>query len=226
MTDLKRCYKCQVEQSKDGFVKCRRNIDGLAKRCKKCSHDIYIANQDHIKAKSRTNALKNKEKIKERSRLYREQNSERLKQRAKSYRDQNKDIIAKRKADYAKKNRDKLNKYLRDYKKSRESQDIVFSLNRKIRRRMWYALKKKKGSGQAIDFLGCSIDFLKGYLESKFQPGMTWENNTYTGWHIDHIVPLSAFDLTDVTQLKLACHYTNLQPLWAKDNLRKSDRIL
>jgi hypothetical protein len=65
--------------------------------------------------------------------------------------------------------------------------------------------------------------FLK-YLESKFQSGMTWENYGKNGWHIDHIRPLSSFNLIDDKQLKLACHYTNLQPLWAKDNLVKSNK--
>lgn len=59
------------------------------------------------------------------------------------------------------------------------------------------------------------------HLESKFRPGMTWENRGKKGWHIDHIKPLSAFDLTDPGQVSDACHYTNLQPLWWKENLDK-----
>ena len=69
--------------------------------------------------------------------------------------------------------------------------------------------------------LGCTIKELKIYLESKFQPGMTWENHGRFGWHIDHEVPLSSFDLTDREQFLKACHYTNLQPLWWNENLSK-----
>jgi hypothetical protein len=85
-------------------------------------------------------------------------------------------------------------------------------------------LANQNKTGSAIDELGCSVDQLKRYLESKFQPGMTWDNWTRDGWHIDHIKPLSSFDLTDPGQFKVACHYTNLQPLWAKDNLVKSNK--
>jgi len=63
-------------------------------------------------------------------------------------------------------------------------------------------------------------------LESKFQPDMNWDNWASDGWHIDHIKPLASFDLTDREQLLIACHYTNLQPLWAKDNIAKSDKII
>lgn len=79
-------------------------------------------------------------------------------------------------------------------------------------------------SGSAIRDLGCSMEELKVYLESKFQPGMSWDNYSFTGWHIDHIIPLSSFDLTDPEQFKQACHYTNLQPLWAEDNFKKSNK--
>lgn len=84
-----------------------------------------------------------------------------------------------------------------------------------LRKRIRHAIK----CGSAIDNLDCSTEELKIKLESKFQSGMSWNN--YGKWHIDHIKPLSKFDLTDPIQLKEACHYTNLQPLWAKDNLRK-----
>lgn len=72
--------------------------------------------------------------------------------------------------------------------------------------------------------LGCSIEQLRKYLAARFQPGMTWNN--YGKWHIDHIVPLSSVDLRDREQLLKACHYSNLQPLWAGDNSRKGAKAV
>lgn len=72
--------------------------------------------------------------------------------------------------------------------------------------------------------MGADIETVKKHLESLFQNGMTWDNHGFDGWHIDHIVPCAAFDLTDPEEQKKCFHYTNLQPLWAKDNLSKGDR--
>jgi hypothetical protein len=94
-----------------------------------------------------------------------------------------------------------------------------------LRNRIRNALKGNYKSGSAIKDLGCSIEYLKNYLESKFQEGMSWENWAHDGWHIDHIKPLASFDLSDRIQFLQACNYTNLQPLWAKDNIAKSDKI-
>jgi hypothetical protein len=74
------------------------------------------------------------------------------------------------------------------------------------------------------DIIGCSPEFLKEYLENQFAEGMSWDNHGQYSWHIDHIIPLSSAK-TDEEIYKL-CHYTNLQPLWAEDNLRKSNKIL
>ena len=73
-----------------------------------------------------------------------------------------------------------------------------------------------------LKYLGCSIEELKKHLESKFQEGMTWDNRGFYGWHIDHIKPLSSFDLSIEENRHKAFNYLNLQPLWAKDNLVKS----
>jgi len=63
------------------------------------------------------------------------------------------------------------------------------------------------------------------HIEAQFKSGMTWENWSRTGWHLDHIKPLSSFDLSDRAQFLEACHYTNYQPLWAKDNLIKGKKV-
>lgn len=105
------------------------------------------------------------------------------------------------------------------YARNRYQTDIQYKLARRLRSRLWEALKRGYKSGSAVRDLGCSIEEFKNYLESLFQPSMTWDN--YGEWHIDHIKPLDSFDLMDREQLKIACHYSNLQPLWAEDNIRK-----
>ena len=91
--------------------------------------------------------------------------------------------------------------------------------------RIGKALKGLYKSGSAVKDLGCSIPEFREYLEKKFQDNMSWNNYGRKGWHIDHIIPLANFDLTIREQFLCACHYTNLQPLWALDNRLKGNRI-
>jgi hypothetical protein len=105
--------------------------------------------------------------------------------------------------------------------RARRKVDVQFRLRQNLRARLRTALKRGLKVGSAVQDLGCTIPELQVHLEAQFQPGMTWENNTLYGWHVDHVRPLTSFDLTDRNQLLQACHYTNLQPLWAKDNLSK-----
>ena len=95
----------------------------------------------------------------------------------------------------------------------------------RLRKRLRKAIKNNYKSGSAVGDLGCSIVDLKTYLEKQFELGMSWDNWAVDGWHIDHIKPLASFDLTDRAQFLEACHYTNLQPLWAKDNLSKGAKL-
>lgn len=88
-----------------------------------------------------------------------------------------------------------------------------------LRTRLRNAMNGRAKVASAIQSLGCSVAELRSRLEAMFQDGMSWEN--YGEWHIDHIRPLSSFDLSDKEQVKSACHFTNLQPLWAKDNISK-----
>jgi len=141
----------------------------------------------------------------------------RLKAKSKRYREKYKDKIKERRIAYY---RSKFNvKVLTPEEK--EKKILLTKLSDRLRQRLGRAIERHSRRGSAVRDLGCTMDEFKTYLESKFQPGMTWDNYGYYGWHIDHIKPLSSFDLTDKKQLLEACHYTNLQPLWAKDNLSK-----
>lgn len=110
----------------------------------------------------------------------------------------------------------------REYRRKKYREDVQYKLKRVLRRRFHKALKKGYKHGSVVDSLGCTTLELKNYLQNKFKDGMSWEN--HGEWHIDHIRPLSGFDLTDREQFLKACHYTNLQPLWAKENIMKSNK--
>lgn len=120
-------------------------------------------------------------------------------------------------------NRDEFREKERIYKRNRPL-TLPGRLRHSLRSRLNQAIRGNHRTGSAVRDLGCTIAELKIYLESKFLPGMSWSNWSKTGWHIDHIKPLSLFDLSDPEQLKAACHYTNLQPLWAHDNLAKNNK--
>jgi len=94
-----------------------------------------------------------------------------------------------------------------------------------IRSRIKDVLKNGYYTPRTEKLLGCSYKELKDYLESQFKEGMTWDNYGFYGWHVDHIKPLSSFDLTKPEEQNKAFHYTNLQPLWAKENLEKHAKV-
>lgn len=112
----------------------------------------------------------------------------------------------------------------------RKKTDIQYRLSEALRKRTYSALKNNLKSGSAIRDLGCSLEELKSYLESKFQPGMSWDNygrkSGIKCWEIDHIRPLKAFKLSNIEEFKKASNFTNLQPLWAEDNMKKRDKYL
>jgi|FAXJ01.1.fsa_nt_gi hypothetical protein len=115
-----------------------------------------------------------------------------------------------------------MTKYQRKYIKLRRQTDVNFYLKDRLRARLSKALNRNQKTGSAVKDLGCSISELKKYLESRFQPGMTWDNRGKK-WHIDHVIPLIKFNLQDHQQFLIANHYTNLQPLWATENIVKND---
>lgn len=76
-----------------------------------------------------------------------------------------------------------------------------------------------------MELLGCTIEYFKIHIEQQFVDGMNWGNQGRFGWHIDHIIPCSRFDLTKESEQRKCFHYSNMQPLWGQDNLRKSNKL-
>ena len=113
--------------------------------------------------------------------------------------------------------------YMRKYVKGRRKTDPAFLLIDSLRHRLYMALKLNSKCGSAVELLGCTSEEAAKHLEKQFLIGMSWDN--HGDWHIDHILPLTHFDLQDPKQLAEVCHYTNLQPLWAKDNISKGNKI-
>jgi hypothetical protein len=167
------------------------------------------ANRAKINARERRNRHANPQAFNEKRRLKALENREKLNAAARRWREANREKWSERRRDYH----------------AQRKEDPNYRLAATLRKRLGVAIRTLAKKGSAVRDLGCSIEELKQYLEARFKPGMTWKNWSMAGWHIDHVKPLASFDLTDEPQFKEACHYTNLQPLWACDNLAKNRKI-
>ena len=188
---------------------------------------MFLRDKEKKKQYDKEYYLKNKEKQKQTQRLWREKNKEYLREfnrkwYEKNYKD-NPEHKAHRKK-YAKENLVRIR--IRD--RNRYKNDPFFRMRKILRAQVTYSIKRGFKLGQkcapTLKLLDIpSIDWFWKYIQSKFKPGMTMENQGK--WHIDHIIPCASFDLRCPVQ-QLACfHYNNLQPLWAEDNIRKRDKI-
>ncbi len=116
--------------------------------------------------------------------------------------------------------------YHKNYLNNRYKTDLNFRLIDRMRKSVNRAIKHARinKNNSTFAYIGCSLIEFKAHIEAQFLPGMTWENHNKYGWHIDHIIPLcTAKTEEDIYKL---CHYSNLQPLWAKDNLSKGSKIV
>ena len=184
--------------------------------------------------------LKNKEKIAIQKKEWKKRNKEKVKlsdkkhylktreKRIKYQREyrlihlrENRESVRK----YYFKNKERLSKNNTRNARERRRTNPSFRILDNLRSRMLHALKGKNKSASTMNLLGVkNIEIVWQRLESLFQDGMTRENHGM--WHIDHIKPCSSFDLSDPRQQRECFHYTNLQPLWALDNIRKKDKII
>jgi len=134
--------------------------------------------------------------------------------------------IRQRSQDHRDRDPDAHREYMRNYMADRAANDVEFKLKGVLRARVRAAIVNNGGqkSHKTTKLVGCSVPHLRQHLEAQFTEGMTWDN--HGEWHIDHIRPCASFDLADAEQQLECFNYTNLQPLWAKDNLAKGAKTL
>lgn len=213
------------------FCKSATAKSGRLAHCKVCHRKHYENNKERIKPKQKEYREKNKEKSRLKSKERYLANKDSIKLKVKEYCNKNKEKVNLRKRQYAKENKERIKAYKaanRDkinlYVRNKLANDINFKLASLLRNRIRTALKRFHKNSSTKKLLGCSIEEFRAYFEAKFTDGMTWEIFLSGGEiHIDHIRPCSSFDLADPVQQSECFHYSNLQPLWAADNFKKSD---
>jgi hypothetical protein len=210
----KKCCKCFELKSALDFYPCKNNKDGLDSMCKECDKKRGIERRAALSFEPDPNGVKICcccEEKKSSSCFYRSHTST--------------DGLGS----YCKVCINKKNALMR-------KENRLYKLRAKVRDRFKgflksHELRDEVGKGAALKFLGCTVGELAVYLENQFYSNvntgemMTWENHGRKGWHIDHIIPLSRVDLTDPKQLARVTHYSNLRPMWAEENNRKSAKL-
>lgn len=236
MKTHKTCTKCLQTKELEYFAKNKQQADGRACRCKTCIKQdntaSYQKNKEKIKQKTNEYYHKNKETILAENRSFRKQNNEEFRRSRREYYKNNKESFLKKQREcilknydsYIEKrrlNREKNKEKINQRKRIRLLNKPLERLASSLRRRLRTKLRNQKAGALAHEYLGCTIGELKSYIESLFLEGMNWENYGSKGWHLDHIKPMCMFDLTKKEDLAIVCHYSNLRPLWAKDNLTR-----
>lgn len=201
------------------------------KRLKKYQDNRYLEKKESILKKNKEYYLNNKETINLRNKGWREKNIKKMKEYFKQYSIDNAE--RKRKVGQIYRARLEIRERTRLQRRRKVATDPLFKISRLLRKRIAAGIKYHRGEKayKTIELLGCSIEIARKHIESQFKKGMTWENWTRIDfnkntWNIDHIIPIDSFNLLNPEDQKRAFHYTNLQPLWAIDNLKKGNKIL
>jgi hypothetical protein len=192
---MKQCTSCHQFQETTEFPLCTKGKNGLHSWCKSCKKQKY-------------KAWYNKNKI---ARLAYK----------KAYTKANGAKISKQKAEYYQRNKTYIIQSITNRRRTNPKVRLITNLRNRLRKILRSNGLCKKST--TLQLLGCTATEWKQHLESQFLPRMTWKN--YGKWHVDHIKPLSSFNLFDEKELKEAMNYQNTQPLWAKDNLSKGNKF-
>lgn len=212
----KRCCKCAETKPIDQFALSKTSADWRSSTCKPCSYKRTLEwrakNPEKVRAGSRAQAA--------RAKLLPDE--KRLKYSRKWYAN-NKPAAHKRSLEWRKNNRQKFNDYMRGWRGRKKATDPNWVFAQKVRSKMRLLVRGHRKSASTEKLLGCTILAFKSYLESLWEPWMSWANygNKAGQWCIDHIFPVEAFDLSDPVAQRVCFHYTNQRPLGVKENREK-----
>jgi hypothetical protein len=225
---MKICSKCKIEKNKNEFGIDNYSKTGLTSQCKLCRNE-YNKNSENFKILKKKYKIDNYELIKKQNKEYYNKNKIKILDKNKKWSNENKDrhrYLTKewsknnkeKLSGYTKKNRNKINKRVLNRTKT----NPLYKLRRAIASRIssMFRVNNWKKNGKTESILGCTFQEAKIHLEKQFKEGMSWDN--HGEWHIDHIKPLSL--AKSEQELIDSSHYTNLQPLWAKENIIKSNK--
>tara|TARA_R110001632_G_scaffold142396_1_gene258402 strand:- start:29 stop:679 length:651 start_codon:yes stop_codon:yes gene_type:complete len=212
---MKKCGTCKIEKSVDLFSKSKAQKDGYVSKCKECQKEYK---REWYKKNRETQLSKMKD--------YNTDNREVRLEQQKQYREDNKESIHQTKEIWRKNNQKRVTTNLNKNRKRRYDTDMMFRLKTHIGNRLKVYLKKNnlQKNNTTQNIIGCSPQELRDHLESQFTDGMSWNNYGFYGWHVDHIIPMASAKTEK--ELHKLNHYSNLQPLWAEDNIKKGDKIL
>ena len=208
---MKHCCGCKTLKEFSEFNKCKTGKFGLHNHCRDCQ-----------KTARRKFYLNNIENEKQKSKVY-IKSEQAIQTRRKYYSINKKEVLRKNRGRRCTPKARQLANKARNFQ---YHNNLSFRISVNLRSRIRQAIAQNKKCDHTKNLLGCTLDEFKAYLESKFQAGMTWENYSYRGWHIDHIRPCSSFDLSDTEQQRQCFHYTNLQPMWCLENIGKGSKII
>jgi hypothetical protein len=214
---LKPCKCCGENKSLDSFTKNLKGGDkfGLNSYCKDCK-----------KKKDKVWADNNRDKTRMATKTWYERNRLHASEYGKQWRAANKDRKAVQVKNWGEKNKDKLREYSKRGNLKRRS-TLSGRINDAFSSAMYRSLKSNKGGRHWEDLVGYTVEDLKKHIENQFEPGMNWENYGKFTWHIDHKIPMSAFNISsaECIDFKKCWKLSNLQPLWARENHVKRDRL-
>lgn len=240
------CKKCMNKKSKENRQKKNEEIDklynsidrtNLYKICSKCGKRLpatkeyffissigkyYLRSKCKSCFSEQSKRLKQKPEYKQKASEYSKKkyakNKEKYAERWKKYYKENAEYLRQKTKDYRKNNMDKIREW--DRKNLLKPKNKI---NDAISKSMRYALNGKKNGCHWEEFVNYTVEDLKKHLEKHFKSGMTWDNYSRTGWHIDHIIPKSWFKFKSYNdrEFKQCWALANLQPLWAEENLKK-----
>lgn len=209
------CRKCKQAKPLDQFYARKTAFDGRRGECIECGKAEVIAAYHKDPEKSRVKSLARYYKT---GKIWVSENRNRVKMNWDCWIQKNYGS----EAEYMRQRRPQIREWERGYKKKKYHSDPIFKLKVWARNAVNKILRPGTKFGRSLEYLGCSPEEYKQHLESKFLFGMTWDNHG-TVWHIDHIRPIASFDLSKESDIRTCCHFSNHQPLFAKDNLQKAD---